>query len=90
MDDDAECDMQRSRRRKKKNKVNVVAPQVQQAYGGEPATLAGNLEASYLTVLGLAFLLIMLEGLFIAVSVSGWAYVDTHHHLSTYSHVLRT
>lgn len=64
---------QRNRRRKKKSKVNVVAPQVQQAYGGEPPTVAASLEGSYLTVLGVAFLIIMLEGVFIAVSVSGMA-----------------
>ncbi|CAL8467828.1 g7366 [Coccomyxa elongata] len=58
----------RNRRRKKKSKLNVVAPQVQQAYGGEPPTVAASLEGSYLTVLGVAFLIIMLEGVFIAVS----------------------
>ncbi len=61
---------QRSKRRKKKSNVNVVAPQVQQAYGLEPQTAQGQLETSYLLFLGLVFVLIILEGLFIATSVS--------------------
>ena len=82
--------MQKSRRRKKKSKVNVVAPQVQQAYGDEPATLAGNLEASYLTLLGLVFLVIMLEGIFIAVSVSSRSYLGLRYFLlSLFLHVLK-
>ena len=64
------CAAQRSRRRKKKNKVNVVAPQVQQAYGLEPQTAEGQLETSYLLFLGLVFVIIILEGLFVATSVS--------------------
>lgn len=66
------CCMQRNRRRKAKSKVTVVAPQVQQAYGGAPKTLQENLEGSYLTLLGVVFLIIMLEGIFIAVSVRLW------------------
>ena len=60
--------LQRSKRRKKKN-VNVVAPQVQQAYGLEPQTAQGQIETSYLLFLGLVFVFIILEGLFIATSV---------------------
>ena len=60
----------RKRRRKKSSNVNVVAPQVQQAYGLEPQTAQGQLETSYLLFLGLVFVFIILEGLFIAISVS--------------------
>lgn len=49
--------------------MNVVAPQVQQAYGLEPQTTEGQLETSYLLLLGLIFVIIILEGLFIATSV---------------------
>ena len=76
------CASQRSRRRKKKNKVNVVAPQVQQAYGLEPQTAEGQLETSYLLFLGLVFVIIILEGLFIATSVSDCDFAGT-----TSSHV---
>lgn len=62
--------VQRSKRRKKKSDVNVIAPQVQQAYGLEPQTAQGQLETSYLLFLGLVFVIIILEGLFIATSVS--------------------
>ncbi len=62
--------VQRSKRRKKKSNVNVVAPQVQQAYGLEPQTAEGQIETSYLLFLGLVFVFIILEGLFIATSVS--------------------
>ncbi|CAL5219714.1 g1605 [Coccomyxa viridis] len=58
----------RSKRRKKKSNVNVVAPQVQQAYGLEPQTAEGQIETSYLLFLGLVFVFIILEGLFIATS----------------------
>ena len=61
--------LQRSKRRKKKSNVNVVAPQVQQAYGLEPQTAQGQIETSYLLFLGLVFVFIILEGLFIATSV---------------------
>jgi hypothetical protein len=60
---------QRRRRRSKKGRVNVVAPQVQQAYGGQPPTLEGQLEGYYLTFLAIAFVVILLEGLFLALSV---------------------
>lgn len=62
--------MQRSKRRKRKSKVDVIAPQVEQAYGLEPQTAQGQLETSYLLVLALVFAIIILEGLFIATSVS--------------------
>ena len=62
--------MQRSKRRKKKSKVDVIAPQVEQAYGLEPQTAQGQLETSYLLFLALVFAIIILEGLFIATSVS--------------------
>ena len=62
--------MQRSKRRKKKNKVDVIAPQVEQAYGLEPQTAQGQWETSYLLFLALVFAIIILEGLFIAISVS--------------------
>ncbi|CAK0762827.1 hypothetical protein CVIRNUC_002996 [Coccomyxa viridis] len=58
----------RSKRRKKKGKVNVIAPQVQQAYGVEPQSAQGQLETSYLLFLTLVFVFIILEGLFIALS----------------------
>ena len=61
--------IQRSKRRKKKGKVNVIAPQVQQAYGVEPQSAQGQLETSYLLFLTLVFVFIILEGLFIALSV---------------------
>jgi hypothetical protein len=62
--------VQRSKRRKKKSKVDVIAPQVEQAYGVEPQTAQGQLETSYLLILALVFVIIILEGLFIATSVS--------------------
>lgn len=62
--------LQRSKRRKQKSKVDVIAPQVEQAYGLEPQTAQGQLETSYLLFLALVFAIIILEGLFIATSVS--------------------
>ena len=53
---------QRSRRRSKKGKVNVVAPQVQKAYGQEPPTTEGLLEGYYLGFLALFFVVILAEG----------------------------
>lgn len=49
--------------------MNVVAPRVQQAYGGQAPTKEGLLEGYYLGFLGLYFVFILLEGLFIALSV---------------------
>ena len=49
--------------------MNVIAPQVQQAYGVEPQSAQGQLETSYLLFLTLVFVFIILEGLFIALSV---------------------
>ena len=49
-----------------------MAPQVQQAYGLEPQTAQGQIETSYLLFLGLVFVIIILEGLFIAISVSNY------------------
>ena len=60
---------QRSRRRSKKGKVNVVAPQVQKAYGQQPPTTEGVLEGYYLAFLGIFFVVILFQGLFIALSV---------------------
>ena len=60
---------QRSRRRSKKGKVDVVAPQVQKAYGQQPPTTEGVLEGYYLVFLALFFVVILAEGLFIALSV---------------------
>ena len=74
--------MQRSKRRKKKSNVNVIAPQVQQAYGLEPQTAQGQLETSYLLFLGLVFVFIILEGLFIATTVSN----HPSHAQDTYLH----
>ena len=49
--------------------MNVVAPQVQQAYGQQPPTVEGQLEGGYLTLLAIGFVIILLQGLFLALSV---------------------
>ena len=69
MDTTARC-AEEQEEEKKKSKVDVIAPQVEQAYGLEPQTAQGQLETSYLLVLALVFAIIILEGLFIATSVS--------------------
>lgn len=46
-----------------------MAPQVQQAYGGKPRSVTGTVETYYVSVLALAFVVILVEGLFVAVSV---------------------
>ena len=53
-----------------------MAPQVQQAYGLEPQTAQGQIETSYLLFLGFVFVVIILEGLFIAISVSTASHID--------------
>ena len=47
----------------------MVAPQVQKAYGQQPPTTEGVLEGYYLGFLAIFFIVILAEGLFIALSV---------------------
>jgi len=47
----------------------VLAPQVQQAYSGAPQTAAGQAETLAVRGLGVFFLVILAEGIFLAVSV---------------------
>ena len=47
----------------------MVAPQVQKAYGQQPPTTEGVLEGYYLVFLAIFFVVILAEGLFIALSV---------------------
>lgn len=64
------CAAQRGRRaQKKKAGPTVVAPQVQQAYGGGAQTPAGQAETLVVRALGVFFFFILAEGLFLALSV---------------------
>lgn len=64
------CATQRGRRaQKKKAGPTVVAPQVQQAYGGGAQTPAGQAETLAVRALGVFFFFILAEGLFLALSV---------------------
>ncbi len=47
----------------------MLAPQVQQAYGGAPQTAAGQAETLAVRGLGAFFCVILAEGIFLAVSV---------------------
>ena len=47
----------------------MVAPQVQQAYGGGAQTPAGQAETLVVRGLGVFFFFILAEGLFLALSV---------------------
>ena len=66
------CAAQRGRRAQKKKAgpgPTVVAPQVQQAYGGGAQTPAGQAETLAVRALGVFFFFILAEGLFLALSV---------------------
>ncbi|KAK9841022.1 hypothetical protein WJX81_006257 [Elliptochloris bilobata] len=69
-DDELQIEKQIRGRRtpRKKEGPTVLAPQVQQAYSGAPQTPAGQAETLAVRGLGVFFLLIVSEGLFLALS----------------------
>lgn len=56
----------------------MVAPQVQKAYGLQAPTTEGLLEGYYLGFLAIFFVVILAEGLFIALSVREWPFCPAY------------